>query len=58
MTTYYNNIIEETQILAQITGGTPGGWYDGIVLRSGRRGFAAYKERMVVGQYTVRGKIC
>ena len=52
MTTYYYWTIEEALRKAKAAGKRPGCWYGGIVLRSGRRGFAVYREGKVVEQYT------
>ena len=56
MTTYYYRTLEEALKKANAAGKRLGCWYGGIVLRSGRRGFAVYKEGKVVEQYSVMGK--
>lgn len=38
-----------------IAGIRPGCWYGGIVLKSGKKGFAIYREGKVVEQYSVVG---
>ena len=48
MTTYYYRTIEEALKKAKAAGKRPGCWYGGIVLKSGRRGFAVYREGKVV----------
>ena len=57
MTTFYYKTLEDALKKAKAAGKRPGYWYGGIVLRSGRRGFAVYKEGKVVEQYSVMGKI-
>ncbi|MBO4784215.1 MAG: hypothetical protein J5521_05675 [Lachnospiraceae bacterium] len=52
MTTYYFRTLEEALKKAKSAGKRPGCWYGGIVLRSGRRGFAVYREGKVIEQYT------
>ena len=37
-------------------GGEPGCYFGGITLRSGRRGFAVYRDGKVVAQYTAMGR--
>ena len=56
MTTYYYKTLEEALKRAKAAGKRPGCWYGGIILRSGRRGFAVYREGKVVEQYSVMGK--
>lgn len=56
MTTYYYRTLEEALKKAKAAGKKPGCWYGGIVLRSGRRGFAVYKEGKVVEQYSAIGR--
>ena len=55
MTTYYCHTLEEALKRAKKAGKRPGYWYGGIVLKSGRRGFAVYKDGKVVEQYTAIG---
>lgn len=57
MTTYYCHSLEEALKRAKAAGKRPGCFYGGITLKSGRRGFAVYKEGKVVEQYSVMGKI-
>jgi hypothetical protein len=42
MTTYYFRTLEEALKKAKAAGKTPGCYFSGIVLKSGRRGFAVY----------------
>ena len=56
MTIYYFKTLEEALKKAKAAGKKPGCWYGGIVLRSGRRGFAVYKEGKVVEQYSAIGR--
>ena len=56
MTTYYFKTFEEALKGAKNAGKRPGCWYGGIVLKSGRRGFAVYREGKVVEQYSVIGR--
>lgn len=55
MVTYYCQTIEEALRRAKAAGKQPGCFYGGITLRSGRRGFAIYKDGKVVEQYTSLG---
>ena len=57
MTTYYYKTLEEALKKAKAAGKRPGCWYGGIVLRSGRRAFAVYRDGKVVEQYSVMGKM-
>ena len=57
MTTYYCHTLEEALKKAKAAGKKPGCWYGGIVLKSGRRGFAVYREGKVVEQFSVMGKM-
>lgn len=54
MTTYYCTTIEEALRLVKRAVKTlyPGCYFGGITLRSGRRGFAIYREGRIVEQYT------
>ena len=56
MTTYYFRTLEEALRRAKAAGKRPGCWYGGIVLRSGKRGFAVYKEGKVLEQYFAMGQ--
>jgi hypothetical protein len=51
MTIYYFKTFEALK-KAKIAGKRPGCWYGGIVLRSGKKGFAIYREGKVIEQYT------
>ena len=53
MTTYYCHTLEEALRRAKKAGKRPGCWYGGITLRSGKKGFAVYREGKVVEQYSV-----
>ena len=55
MTTYYCHTIEEALKKAKAAGKRPGCFYGGITLKSGKRGFAIYKEEKVIEQYSVIG---
>ena len=57
MTTYYLKTLEEALKKAKAAGKRPGCWYGGIVLRSGRRGFAVYRDGKVIEQYSVMGNM-
>jgi len=52
MTTYYCTSLEEALRRAKAAGKRPGCYYGGITLRSGRKGFAIYKDGKVVEQYS------
>ena len=54
MTTYYCTTIEEAlrRVKRAVKVVYPGCYFGGIILRSGRRGFAIYREGKVVEQYT------
>jgi len=56
MVTYYCISFEEALRRAKLAGKTPGCYYGGITLRSGKKGFAIYKEGKVVEQYSVLNK--
>ena len=56
MTTYYYRTIEEALKKAKNAGKRPGCWYGGIVLKSGKKGFAIYREGKVIEQYSVIGR--
>ena len=53
MTTYYCYALEEALRRAKAAGKRPGCHFGGIVLKSGKRGFAIYKEGKVIEQYSV-----
>jgi hypothetical protein len=53
ITTYYFKNPEEALKRAKAAGKKPGCWYGGITLRSGKKGWAIYKEGKVVEQYAV-----
>lgn len=54
MTTYYCTTIEEAlrRVKRAVKTLYPGSYFGGITLRSGRRGFAIYREGKIVVQYT------
>lgn len=54
MTTYYCHTLEEALKRAKAAGKRPGCWYGGIVLKSGRRGFAIYREGKVPKSIHIR----
>ena len=58
MTTYYCSTIEEAlrRVKSAVKVAYPGCYFGGITLRSGRRGFAIYREGKVVEQYTAKGQ--
>ena len=56
MTTYYCHTIEEALKKAKAAGKNPGCYFGGITLKSGRRGFAVYRDGKVVAQYTAIGR--
>ncbi len=57
MVTYYFKNPEEALKWAKAAGKKPGYWYGGITLRSGKKGWAIYKDGKIVGQYAVmKGK--
>jgi hypothetical protein len=51
--TFYFKDPEEALKRAKVAGKQPGCWYGGITLRSGKRGWAIYKDGKVVEQYAV-----
>ena len=55
MTTYYCHSLEEALKRVKTAGKRPGCRYCGIVLKNGKRGFAVYKEGVVIEQYSVIG---
>ena len=48
--------MEEALRRAKKAGRETGCYYGGIILRSGRRGFAVYRDGKVVAQYTAMGR--
>ncbi len=57
MVTYYFKDPEEALKRAKAAGRLPGCWYGGITLRSGKKGWAIYKDGKVIEQYAVmKGK--
>ena len=54
MTTHYCTTIEEAlrRVKRAVKTLYPGSYFGGITLRSGRRGFAIYREGRIVEQYT------
>ena len=56
MITYYYHSLEEALKRAKIAGKRPGFRYCGIVLKNGKKGFAIYKEGVVIEQYSVIGR--
>ena len=55
MTTYYCHSIEEALRRAKQAGKRPSCFYGGITLKSGKKGFAIYREGKVIEQYSVIG---
>ena len=55
MTTYYYKTLEEALKKAKAAGKRPGCHFGGIVLKSGKKGFAIYREGKVIEQYSVLG---
>ena len=56
MTTYYCPNMEEALRRAKKAGREPGCYFGGITIKSGRRGFAVYRDGKVVAQYTAIGR--
>lgn len=56
MTTYYCHTLEDALKRAKAAGKKPGCFYGGIVLKSGKKGFAIYREGKMVEQYSVIGR--
>ena len=54
MVTYYCYSSEEALRRAKIAGKQPGCYFGGITLKSGRKGFAIYREGKVVERYVGR----
>ena len=53
MRTFYFRNPEEALKRAKAAGKKPGCWYGGITLRSGKKGWAIYKDGKVVEQYAL-----
>lgn len=51
--TYYFKNPEDALKRAKAAGKQPGCWYGGITLRSGKKGWAIYKDGKIVEQYAV-----
>lgn len=56
--TYYYKNPEEALKRAKAAGQQPGCWYGGITLRSGKKGWAIYKDGKVVEMYAVTQRCC
>ena len=56
MTTYYCHTVEEALRRAKKAGRRPGCYYGGILLRSGKKGFAVYRDGKEVERYSVCSK--
>ena len=56
MTVYYCHTLEEALRRAKAAGKRPGCHFGGIVLKSGKMGFAIFREGKVVEQYSVVGE--
>ena len=56
MTTYYYRTLEEALKKAKAAGKRPGCFFGGITLKSGKKGFAIYREGKVIEQYTFIGR--
>ena len=56
MRTYYCNTLEEALRRAKEAGKEPGCHYGGIILPSGRKGFAIYRDGKVIEKYTFIGR--
>ena len=56
MITHYCHTIEEALRRAKKAGRMPGCYFGGIILKSGKRGFAVYRDGKVVEQYSVIGR--
>ena len=56
MTTYYCHSLEEALRRAKKAGKSPGCFFGGIVLKSGKKGFAIYRDGKVIEQYSVIGR--
>ena len=56
MTIYYCHSLEDALKRAKAAGKKPGCFFGGIVLKSGKKGFAVYQEGKVIEQYSVLGR--
>jgi len=56
MTIYYCPNMEEALRRAKKAGKRPGCYFGGITLKSGRRGFAVYRDGKMIEQYTFIGR--
>ena len=56
MTTYYCHTIEEALKRAKKADRKPGCFFGGIILKSGKKGFAIYRDGKVIEQYTAMGR--
>ena len=58
MTTYYCPNMEEAlrRVKKAVKIAYPGCYFGGITLRSGKKGFAIYREGKVIEQYSVIGR--
>ena len=56
MTTYYCHSLEEALTRAKKAGKRPGCFYGGITLKSGKTGFAIYRDGKVIERYSVIGR--
>jgi hypothetical protein len=56
ITTYYCHTLEEALKRAKAAGKRPGCHYGGIVLKSGKRGLAIYREGTVIEPYSALGR--
>ena len=56
MTTYYCPNMEDALRHAKKAGKEPSCYFVGRLVRSGRRGFAVYRDGKVVAQYTAKGR--
>ena len=56
MRTYYCSTLEEALRRAKEAGKEPGCHYGGIILPSGRKGFAIYQDGKVIERYTFIGR--
>lgn len=56
MTTYYCHSLEEALRRPKMAGKRPGCFFGGIVQRSGKKGFAVYRDGKVLELYSVVGR--
>ena len=54
MVTYYCISLEEALRWAKLAGKQPGCYYGGITPRSGKKGFAVFREGKVIKQYSAK----